>query len=236
MVNLRYSSGSVGIITALRTKGPEQLLSELKSLVFDLDGTLYVNREFAREIHLCSCRYVAELRGVSPEEAGLLIGETKKRLAEEVGIESTLSHACLAMGGDLKELHRRFAGEIRPEEFLTPDERVIRLLYSLGSRYGLFIYTNNNVSLSNRVMEAIGVSGMFRRVFTIEDSWRPKPDRLALEGVYRAMGKMPGECMFIGDRYDVDLRLPAASGSSVFLCAGPEDLFPLNKILHEEEL
>jgi putative hydrolase of the HAD superfamily len=212
------------------------LLSELKSLVFDLDGTLYINREFAREIHLCSCRYVADLRGVSLDEAGQFIRETRKRLAEEVGIESTLSHACLAMGGDLKELHRRFAEEISPEGFLKPDERVIRLLYSLGSRYGLYIYTNNNTSLSSRIMEAIGVAGMFSRVFTIEDSWRPKPDRLALEGVYRAMGKMPGECMFIGDRYDVDLRLPAAMGSSVFLCKVPEDLFPLNEILHEEEL
>jgi putative hydrolase of the HAD superfamily len=209
------------------------LLSELKSLVFDLDGTLYVNRELEREIHVCSCRYFAELRGVSLEEAGFLIRETRKRLAEEVGIESTLSHACLVMGGDLEELHRRFAGEITPEGYLTPDERVIRLLYSLGSRYGLYIYTNNNRTLSERIMESIGVSGMFRRVFTIEDSWRPKPDRGALEGVYRGMGRMPGECMFIGDRYDVDLRLPAAMGSTVFLSTGVEELLHLNKIMQE---
>jgi putative hydrolase of the HAD superfamily len=47
------------------------------------------------------------------------------------------------------------------------------------------------------------------------------------------MGRMPGECMFIGDRYDVDLRLPAAMGSTVFLSTSVEELLHLNKIMQE---
>ncbi|HTY20109.1 MAG TPA: HAD family hydrolase [Geobacteraceae bacterium] len=212
------------------------MFSDLRSLVFDLDGTLYVNNELGREIHLCGCRYISEMRGIPLAEAGDLIRATRKSLTAEQGIESTLSHACLALGGDLREMHRRFAEEIRPDGFLSPDERVIRLLYFLGSRFELFIYTNNNIVLSSRIMGLIGVSGMFRRVFTIEDYWRPKPDRSALERIYRAMGRKPAECMFIGDRYDVDLRLPAAMGSTVFLSTSVEELFPLNKIMQEEEL
>jgi putative hydrolase of the HAD superfamily len=208
------------------------LLSDLKSLVFDLDGTLYVNNDLGREIHICACRYIGELMERGATEAGELIRETRKRLSAVSGVESSLSQACIELGGDLRELHRRFADEIRPERLLSRDERVIRLLQSLGSRFDLSIYTNNNRILSNRIMELIGVAGLFRQILTIEDSWRPKPDREALEMVYRTIGRMPGECLFVGDRYDIDLRLPAAMGSTVFLAASVEELFPLNKLLH----
>jgi putative hydrolase of the HAD superfamily len=212
------------------------LFSDLKALLFDLDGTLYVNNDLGREIHLSGCRYIAEVRGITPPEADAMVRETKKRLSAENGIECTLSHVCIELGGDLRDLHRRFAEEIRPEGFLSPDKRVAGLLGSLGMRFELFIYTNNNITLSHRIMELIGIAGMFRRVFTIEDSWRPKPDRMALEGVYRAIGRKPAECMFIGDRYDVDLRLPAEMGSTVFLSASVEELLPLNKIVQEVTL
>ncbi len=212
------------------------MFGELKALVFDLDGTLYVNTDFGRVIHLCSCRYIAELKGIGDAEADERIRETKKRLSAETGMDSTLSHACMALGGDLMELHRRFADEIRPERFLSPDERVVRLLTSLGSKFDLSIYTNNNRRLSKRIMGLIGVAGLFRQVLTIEDSWRPKPDREALEKVYRAIERKPGECLFVGDRYDIDLRLPAEMGSTVFLATSVEELFPLEKLLHGEEL
>lgn len=212
------------------------MLGELKSLVFDLDGTLYVNNNLGHEISLCACRYIAELKGTAVAVASELLRETKRRLAIDSGMDSTLSHACLELGGDLKELHRRFADEIEPETYLSRDERVVRLLHSLGSKFNLAIYTNNNRRLSTRIMKAIGVAELFQQILTIEDSWQPKPDRWALENIYQALGSKPAECLFIGDRYDIDLRLPAAMGSMVFLATCVEELLPLNKLLHGEDL
>lgn len=212
------------------------MLGEIKALVFDLDGTLYVNKDLGREINSCACRYIAELKGIAVAEGKYLIRETKKKLSAKSGIDSTLSHACMELGGDLKELHRRFADEIAPEPFLTWDERVVNLLQSLGSKYEISIYTNNNRRLSTRIMEAIGVAGLFRHLLTIEDYWQPKPDRDALEKIYQALGRKPAECLFIGDRYDIDLRLPAVMGSTVFLATSVEELLPLNKLLHGEDL
>jgi putative hydrolase of the HAD superfamily len=212
------------------------VLGELKALVFDLDGTLYVNNDLGREINICACRYISELKGMVVAEAKELLRETKKRLTAESGIDSTLSHACMELGGDLKELHRRFTDEIVPEPFLSRDDRVVKLLQSLGSKYELSLYTNNNRRLSIRIMEAIGVAGLFRQVLTIEDYWQPKPDREALEKIYQTLGRRPAECLFIGDRYDIDLRLPAVMGSTVFLATSVEELLPLNKLLHGEDL
>ena len=212
------------------------MIGDLKALVFDLDGTLYVNNDLGREIHLCACRYIADMKGTTIAEAGELIRETKKRLSAANGIDSTLSHACMELGGDLKELHRRFADEIVPEHFLTIDERVVMLLQALGSKFELIIYTNNNRPLSTRILEAIGVARLFRDILSIEDYWQPKPDRETLEKIYLAIGRNPAECLFIGDRYDIDLRLPAAMGSTVFLAKSVEELLPLNKLLHGEVL
>ncbi len=212
------------------------MLGELKALVFDLDGTLYVNDDLGREINLCACRYVAELKGCTVAEARVLIRDTKKKLSAESGMDSTLSQACVALGGDLPELHRRFAAEIKPEPFLARDDRVVKLLQALSGKFELYVYTNNNRSLAARILEAIGVTRLFRQVLTIEETWQPKPDRGALEKIYRALGRAPVECLFVGDRYDVDLRLPAAMGSTVFLATSVEELFPLGKLLHGEEL
>ena len=208
----------------------------MKAMVFDLDGTLYVNGDLGREISLCACCYIADLRGVSVAEADALIRATRQSISTETGTETTLSRTCLKLGGDLRELHRRLAEEIRPERFLARDERVVKLLQVLGRRFELFIYTNNNRRLSARIMESIGVAGLFRQVLTIEDSWQPKPDREALEKIYTTIGRRPAECLFVGDRYDIDLRLPATMGSAVFLATSAEELCPLAKFLHEENL
>ena len=210
--------------------------SDIKALVFDLDGTLYTSVPLGREILLSAGRYVADLKGVGTEEADLLIRETKKRLSAVSGIDTTLSMACMELGGDLQELHRRFADEIKPERFLSGDEMVVELLKSLGSRLELYVYTNNNRHLSASIMNILGIGGLFRQVFTIEDTWRPKPDRTGLEDIFFRVGRKPHECLFVGDRYDIDLRLPAALGCAVFLVHTKDELSRLCLLMTEENV
>jgi putative hydrolase of the HAD superfamily len=210
--------------------------SDLKALLFDLDGTLYMNAALGREIRRSACRYIADLKGIDAAEADLLINDTKKRLTAASGIDTPLSLACIELGGDLRELHRRFAEEIDPVPFLSRDERVVELLKILGSSFTLYLYTNNNRTLSAAIMRLIGVTGLFREVFTIEDSWRPKPNREALAEILQRIGRKPDECLFVGDRYDVDLRLPAEMGCAVFLVNSTEELLSLCKLMSEESV
>jgi len=210
--------------------------SDIKALIFDLDGTLYTSAPLGREILLSACRYIAEMKGVESEQADLLIRETKKHLSLRTGMEATLSLTCMELGGDLRELHRRFAAEIKPERFLSRDERVTELLKTLGKKFELYLYTNNNRALSAAIMDILGFAGLFRQEFTIEDAWRPKPDRMGLEDIFHRIGRKPDECLFVGDRYDIDLRLPAAMGSAVCLVSTMEELFHLCKLMSEENI
>ena len=197
------------------------------AIIFDLDGTLYVDRALGREIHLSACRYIAEVRGVMPAQAELLVKQTKERLSADLGYRVSLTRTCTELGADIRELHRHFCEDITPEAFLGRDERVVTLLQQLGTPYELYLYTNNNLCLSDRIMRLIGIEGMFRRVFTIEDSWRPKPDRGVLEEMLREIGCSAQECLFVGDRYDVDLMLPREMGAQVFLSTAVEELLKL---------
>lgn len=206
----------------------------LTSIIFDLDGTLYVDRDLAQAIHQSACRYVATLLSVDTREADRLIRDTKERLSAANGWGTTLSSACRELGGDLATLHRHFAEEIDPTPLIAPDNRVNELLSSLADSYGLYIYTNNNRALTGRIMRALRLPDVFRRIFTIEDTWRPKPDRDTLERHLAAIGARPEECLFVGDRYDIDLRLPENIGSRVVLSRNVEELLTLQDHLKKE--
>ena len=203
----------------------------LRAIIFDLDGTLYVDRELGWEIHQSACRTIARVRGVPLSRAEELLKETKERLVAELGYRVSLTRTCTELGADIPELHRRFCEEITPEAFLQQDDRVVELLKRLGTRYELYLYTNNNLCLANRIMRLIGIEGMFRRVYSIEDSWRPKPDRRVLEEMLREIGCRPDECLFVGDRYDVDLMVPREMGAQVFLSASVEELLTLEDVV-----
>ena len=205
-----------------------QLAQRVRAIVFDLDGTLYQNDRLGEEVNLCACRYIASLKGVSPAAADRMLEEARDR---QSGPGKTLSLAVISLGGNLQELHQRLGSEVHPEGVLTVDERVPQLLRRLAGRFEIHLYTNNNRELSARIMAEIGVAGMFGKVFTIEDSWRPKPDPVALQGILEAIGRMPTETLFVGDRYGVDLSLPEELGCAVFEARTVAELLQLGQLL-----
>jgi putative hydrolase of the HAD superfamily len=189
-----------------------------------------VDRKLGSEIHQSACRYIAEVKCVMFARAELLVKETKERLSTSLGYRVSLTRTCLELGADIRELHRHFCEDINPEAYLGRDERVVNLLQRLGTRYELYLYTNNNLCLADRIMRIIDIEGLFRKVYTIEDSWRPKPDRTVLEEMLREIGCTAHECLFVGDRYDVDLMLPREMGAQVFLSTTVEELLTLETI------
>ena len=72
---------------------------DLKALIFDLDGTLYVSQPLGQEILLSACRYIGLLKGVSTAEADFLICEARQRISAVTGTATSLSRACEELGG-----------------------------------------------------------------------------------------------------------------------------------------
>lgn len=205
--------------------------AEIRGIVFDLDGTLYVSDRFAAEIQHAAATYFAHLLGIGTEEAGLLMTATRNRLSEESGMVQTISAVCTELGGNVQELHRFFATTLRPEAYLVRDERVIRLLGRLAERFSLYIYTNNNRVLTARILSYLGLDGVMSGIFTIDDAWRGKPNEEMVGRVLGKIGLAPHEALFVGDRYDVDLRVPDQIGCPVYLSRTVEQLLRLEELL-----
>jgi putative hydrolase of the HAD superfamily len=210
---------------------PTSRNSEIRAIVFDLDGTLYVSDEFAATIQDQAAVYIADILGVSIDEARREMAATRQRLTGERGTVQTLSRVCSALGGSTPDLHRHFRQHLRPEAYLQRDERVIALLERLGRRFSLYLYTNNNSDLALRIMSHLGLDGRFVTTYTIDDGWRSKPDQLRLEQVLREIGLPPAGVLFVGDRYDVDLALPEQQGCPVYLSQTIDQLLRLDAVL-----
>ena len=204
---------------------------EIRGIVFDLDGTLYESERFAAEIQDASVAYIAGIKRLSQTEAGQVMAATRKRLSDESGTVQTISAVCTELGGSVQELHRFFEETLRPEAYLVRDKRVIRLLERLAEQFPLYIYTNNNRVLTTRIMDYLGLNGVVLGIFTIDDNWRGKPDEQMVHKVLAQIGLAPHEVLFVGDRYDVDLRVPEQLGCPVYLSQNLEQLLRLEELL-----
>jgi putative hydrolase of the HAD superfamily len=203
----------------------------IRGIVFDLDGTLYVSPVFADTIQNAAAAYIARLRGITTDNAGQLMAVTRSLLAQETGTVPTLSAICTSLGGNVPDLHTFFEGSLLPETYLTRDERVVALLERLAQYIPLYLFTNNNRALTTRIIDCLGLGGRFQHIYTIDDTWKAKPDEGLLDQILAGTGLKPSQTLFVGDRYDVDLRLPEQRGCPVYLSQSIVQLLRLEEVL-----
>jgi putative hydrolase of the HAD superfamily len=205
----------------------------IRGIIFDLDGTLYVSPGFAATIQETACSYIAGLKGIATDQACRLLATTRSLLREETDAVPTLSAVCTRLGGNVRDLHAIFTANLRPEAHLIRDERVVALLKRLEQSRPLYLFTNNNRELTARIITILGLNGLFRHIYTIDDTWHGKPDEGLLDRILAEAELTPSEALFVGDRYDVDLRLPEQRGCPVYLSQSVEQLLRLEDILRK---
>ena len=204
-------------------------------IIFDLDGTLYVSPDFAATIQDAAAAYVAALKEISPDQASQLMSRVRHLLAEESGAIPTLSAVCTRLGGNVRDLHTVFEANLHPETYLTRDERVVAMLNRLAQHTPLYLFTNNNRNLTTRIIDLLGLNGLFRCIYAIDDTWNAKPDEGMLDRILAEARLTPAEALFVGDRYDIDLRLPEQRGCPVYLSQSIEQLLRVEGVLGSVE-
>lgn len=203
----------------------------IRNIVFDLDGTLYRNDELQREITSTAENLIASSRGLSLAAARKLLQQSSRRLAENQDEEPTLSLTCLELGISIDDLHDAFRQNVRPERYLVHDPVLQALLEALSASYDLYIYSNNNLFLTRKILKILGVEDCFFGLYTIEFSGVPKPDEETLQKVLEEIGGPPESFLFVGDRVHVDLQLPARRGIRTMVARETADLLQIFQML-----
>lgn len=70
----------------------------------------------------------------------------------------------------------------------------------------------------------------FREVVGLDDTMVSKPAREPFELAARRLGVPAGDCVSVGDRYDVDLAVPLELGMGAVLVDGAEDVYRLPEL------
>jgi putative hydrolase of the HAD superfamily len=204
---------------------------DISSIVFDLDGTLYISSQIADQIESAAEALVAATRGLSLPDGRALLCRARRALAESLEEEPTLTRTCLELGIEIGDLHRAIQAQVRPEDYLVPDPVLCALLDSLREHCRLYIYTNNNFPLASRILALLDVADRFDRLFTIEYCGQPKPDPEAFRKVVEDIGGPPESFLFVGDRESVDLGPAARAGMATLLVRETADLLQIHRLL-----
>lgn len=204
---------------------------DIRSIVFDLDGTLYLRPEVGEEVFTAASALVASSRGISVTQAKQMLTRARKRLTETLEETPTLTHTCQELGVDIREFHRALLEGVHPERYIEPDPILYALLDSLRSGYDLYLYTNNSLPLSQKILALLGIEDLFNRLYTIEFTWSPKPDPESFHQVLEDIGGPPESFLFVGDRPQVDLKIAESLDIPTLVISDPEDLLQIHKVL-----
>ncbi len=178
-------------------------------ILFDLDNTLYPRAcglfdEVDRRINLYLERYV----GIPPDAVDSL----RRRYFSTHGttLNGLMLHHRVA-----PEHYLDFVHDIRLDAYLTPDPGLRALLAALPGKK--FIFSNASRKHCRRVLETLGLEGIFAAVFALEDfSYRPKPRPEIYRELLERIGCAAGRGAMVDD-LAVNLEPAAALGMRTFL-------------------
>ncbi|MEE0885432.1 MAG: HAD hydrolase-like protein [Treponema sp.] len=206
----------------------------LKTIIFDIDSTLYTSPAYAFEQVDVQLRYWAKKRGITAREARNEISEFRKNWTKQHdGKKISLGNTLKNFGVTIQESVEMRKNLLEPANFLSRDEKLIETIKILKQKYKIICVTNNPVLPARKTLDALGISELIPKIIGLDTSGKSKP---ALEPFQLALDETDSkaeECLSVGDRYDMDLSLPLEMGMGAILLGGVSDVYLLPKILKE---
>jgi putative hydrolase of the HAD superfamily len=176
----------------------------IRALVFDLDDTLYIERDFVMSGYRAVAQYLADNRPGSFETAFGAMAETYSRHGRQMVFPMLLERfpeASLSLR-QLVDVYRRHQPAIR----LMPG--YLELLQKLGRRYRLGIITDGLPAVQERKIHALGLRGVVDKIiYTWEyGSEKEKPHPFPFSLMLEYLHAEPASVLFVGDNPDKDCR------------------------------
>ena len=202
-----------------------------KTLIFDIDSTLYTNAAYAFEQIDCQVRQFARDRGITADEARKMVADYRAQFAAaNNGKKISLGNILLAFGIPIEQSVEWRKTLMEPADFLKRDERLIQTLRALQQHFNLICVTNNPVFTARKTLDAIGISEFFPEIVGLDTCLKSKPALEPFEKACELTQTPASQCIAIGDRYDMDIALPLQMGMGGILVNGVEEVYGIKEL------
>ena len=207
----------------------------IKAIIFDMDGTLYVSDEIREQFAAAAYHTLATADQISLDRARDLIEERRAKLKAESGFPTPYTLTLRSFNILINKWHKENIKFFDPRNYLHKDKKLKKALIELKKDFCLAIMTNNNKVQTDRVLEGLELIDLFDKVYTYNSFEALKPDPVFFKKTAEELGIEPEACLFIGDRYDVDLRPAKELGMHILEVKGPEDIYDLASRISKKE-
>lgn len=179
--------------------------SEVRALIFDLDGTLIDSK---LDLALAVNAALEEMgRGPLPHELIFsYVGQGAPSLIARALGEGATEEDCLR---GLEFFIKYYSVHKLDHTSLYPGVR--EALDALAGM-PMAILTNKPVGASRGILQGLGLAEHFRFVYGGNSFERKKPDPMGVETILREFGAVPAQVMFVGDS-EIDVQTARNSGT-----------------------
>ena len=210
-----------------------RLPEKIKTIIFDIDSTLYTNGAYVSHQSEVQLRRFAKVRGISEREARTMFDDYRSEWSKTHGGQKISESNTFAALGIPIETCVAWRNElIEPADFLSRDEKLFAVLQTLKKSCALVCVTNNPIGVGCKTLCALGVEGCIETVIGLDTFGKSKPAKEPFEEAARRTGAKIEECLSVGDRYDIDIALPLEMGMGGILVDGVSDVYELEKVLY----
>lgn len=203
----------------------------IKAIIFDMDGTLYANTDIRKQFAAAAYHTLAKFDNISIDRARIMIEERRAELKAKSGFPVPYTLTLKSFNIPIKVWHKENIAFFDPRDFLHKDEKLKASLVKLKKNHRLAVMTNNNRIQTERVIEALELDGLFDRIFTFNSFEILKPELEFFKKAAVELGIEPKDCLYVGDRYDVDLQPAQEIGMQIFKVEGPGDIYDMTSIM-----
>ncbi len=188
-------------------KEPTARFSEVRALIFDLDGTLIDSK---LDLALAVNAALDELGRDPLPHATIFsyVGQGAPNLIARALGEGATDEDCVR---GLEFFITYYSAHKLDNTSLYPG---VRETLDALSGMPMAILTNKPVGASRGILEGMGLSDRFRFIYGGNSFERKKPDPMGVESILREFGATPSQVMFVGDS-EIDILTARNAGTWV---------------------
>ena len=207
----------------------------LKTIIFDIDSTLYTSPRYAFEQVDIQIRHIAKEKNIEPYILRNEISEFRKNWKMKNGTKISLGNTLLHFGVPIEKSIQMRENLLEPKNFLQKDLRLRETILKLKEKFNLICVTNNPVLPAKKTLEALGILDLIPNVVGLDTCKKSKPAREPFDLASKITNSEYNEILSVGDRFDMDLSLPLQMGMGGILVSGVKDVYQLPQILIEKK-